>query len=536
MPHLSGNSSTEHGWDHLYPESEKIMNNVSSTRTENIIIITCALFTFLLHLIVNVNGGYGFFRDELYYIACSDHLDWGYVDQPPFSIFLLKCWRLLFGDSLVSIRMLPALAHTGTVVLAGLLAKEMGGKAFAVVLACLGMACSLIHLGMSGIYSMNSIDILIWTLSMYLLVRIIHTPKLEYWITLGVVLGIGLLNKISVLFLGAGIFAGILFTNRNWLGTRWPYIAGIIALALFLPYIFWNLYHDNAHLEFIHNASAGKYSGRSRIEFVKEQILLLNPLSAPVWIAGLASLLFYKPLQRYRIFGWMYLTAFAILVINRTSKGEYLAPGYACLFAAAGIFFEQKLTVRSVRWLRIIYPALMVIATAVLVPFVMPLLPVEEYISYARKMGIEPDSNENKELAELPQFYADMFGWQEKARDVAAVYNSLSETEKSKCAIVSNNYGRCGAIDFYGAQYGLPKSIGNHNNYWIWGPREYTGEVIIILGGRMEDHVDDFESCEQVGVSTCKYCMPYENNVRIFLCRGLKYPPASIWKDEKHYE
>ncbi|HEY9045398.1 MAG TPA: glycosyltransferase family 39 protein [Ohtaekwangia sp.] len=512
------------------------MNIPSPTRTENWIIVASALFVFLLHLIVNLNGGYGFFRDELYYIACSDHLAWGYVDQPPFSIFLLKIWRLLFGDSLVSIRMIPALAHTGTVVLAGLLTRQMGGKAFAVFLACWCVVFSLIHLGMSGVYSMNAIDIFLWTLAMYFVLKLIHTPRPGYWIALGAVLGVGLLNKISVLFLGAGIFTGIVFTHRAWFSSRWLYIAGIIALVIFVPYIFWNLNHDNAHLEFIHNASAGKYSGRSRLQFVVEQILYLNPLSAPVWITGLLALFFYKPLQSYGIFGWLYLTAFIILVINPTSKGEYLAPGYACLLAAAGIYIEQKFTMPSVRWLRMVYPALIAVSSVVLLPMILPVLPVEQYIVYAKKIGMEPSSSENKELAELPQFYADMFGWEEKARDVAKVYNSLSEEDKEKCAIVSSNYGRCGAIDFYGAKYGLPKSIGTHNNYWIWGTRNYTGEVVMILGGTMEDHVNDFESVEEVGVSSCTYCMPYENHVRIFLCRKLKYPIATSWKYEKHYE
>ena len=191
---------------------------------------------------------------------------------------------------------------------------------------------------------------------------------------------------------------------------------------------------------------------------------------------------------------------------------------------------------QSGRWLRYVYPALLVTSALLLLPLVIPVLPVEKYISYSGELGIKPGSSEKKELAELPQFYADMFGWKEKARDVAKVYETLSEEDKIKCAIYSNNYGRCGAIDFFGKEFGLPKSIGSHNNYWLWGPRNYTGEVTIILGGTMEDHRDDFASCELAGVSTCTYCMPYENNVGIFLCRGLKVPWKDIWKEVKHYE
>ncbi len=506
------------------------------TRAEKITLASIALGCFLLHLITNLTGAYDFFRDELYYIACSDHLAWGYVDQPPFSLYLLKLSRLLFGDSLIAIRIIPTLMHTGTIVITGLIVKEMGGKIFAIFIAGLAVALSPIHMGMSSIYSMNSIDVLIWALSVYLILKIINAPNHSYWIWLGVVLGIGLLNKISVLFLGAGFFVGIVFTNRQWFVTRWPYITASIGVILFLPYIFWNFANDFAHLEFIHNASTEKYAGLNAVTFVKDQVTFLNPISTPLWISGLLALFLFAPLKKYKIVALIYLTALVILILNGSSKGEYLTPAYAGLFAAAGVFIEQKLVRRSGIWIRYAYSVLLLVTGIFLLPMVLPLLPVEKYIAYAKAIGNEPSSNEGKELSDLPQFYADMFGWKEKAKDVAVVYNTLSEKEKAKCAIVSSNYGRCGAIDFFGQEYGLPKSIGTHNNYWIWGPRNYTGEVVIILGGDLKDHQGDFESVVLADVSTCEHCMPYENNVNIFVCRGLKYEMKDIWEAEKHYD
>lgn len=508
----------------------------SFSRAERIIVWGLSGVSFLLHFLTNLAGGYGFFRDELYYIACSDHLDWGYVDQPPLSLYLLKVSRMLLGDSLVAIRFIPALAIAGTVWLTAKLAKQLGGKEWAVFLAGLAVVIAPIHLAMGGFYSMNAIDIFIWALAFYLIVRIIHTRQTQLWLWLGVVLGLGLLNKISVLFLGAGVFVGLLITQREWMKTRWPYVAGAIAGVLFLPYVLWNVFHDMAHLEFIHNASANKYSGRSSFDFVTDQFGNLHPLNLPLWLAGLAALFFNSRLKPYRIFGWIYVTAFAILVLNRTSKGEYLAPAYAALFAAGGVFLEHALSSPRRRWVLYVYPSLMVITTIIIVPLVLPVLPVDNYIKYAAVLGKEPSSSENKKLSDLPQFYADMFGWKEKVRDVAAVYNKLSEEDKKRCAILSNNYGRCGAIDFYGKAYGLPASIGNHNNYWIWGVHGYTGEVMIILGGDREDHVEDFASVELAGTSVCEHCMPYENGVNIWVCRGLKTPLSAIWDDEKHYE
>lgn len=511
------------------------MHESMFTRNEKITLGAIAFGCFLLHLITNLTGAYGFFRDELYYIACSDHLAWGYVDQPPFSLFLLKFSRIIFGDSLTAIRMVPVLMHTGIVIITGLMVKEMGGKVFAIFIASLAIALSPIHLGGSLIYSMNSIDSFIWALSVLMILKIINTRKQSYWIWLGILLGIGLLNKISVLFLGSGIFAGILLTNRQWFTTRWPYLTGAIAFILFMPYIIWNITNDYAHLEFIHNASSSKYAGLNAISFIKSQLTFLNPISTPLWIGGLLALFFYTPLKDYRIVGWIYVTAFAILIINGTSKGEYLAPAYASLFAAAGVFFEQ-LTSLKTKWVRYVYPVLIVISASLLMPLVLPLLSVEKFISYSKMLGIEPSSNEGKKLSDLPQFYADMFGWKEKAKDVAKVYNTLTNDDKAKCAVISSNYGRCGAIDFFGEQYGLPKSIGTHNNYWIWGPRDYTGEVMIIMGGTLEDHVNDFESVVLAEVSSCDHCMPYENDVNIFICRGLKHKVADVWPHEKHYD
>ncbi|MFZ6011399.1 MAG: ArnT family glycosyltransferase [Bacteroidota bacterium] len=512
------------------------LNHRPFTSTEKITVATFIGANFLLHLLVNLSGAYGFFRDEFYYIACSEHLAWGYVDQPPFCIYVLKLSRLLLGDSLVAIRFVPAVVTSGTLLLTALMAKELGGKTFAIFLACLAVFVSPVHIGSGSIFSMGSIDIFFWALAAYIMVRLINTQNNKLWIWLGVVLGLGLLNKISMLFMGAGIAVGIFMTNRKWLATHWPYLAGTLALVLFLPYILWNINHDMAHLEFIHNASSGKYSGRSRLDFVVEQMLIHHPLNSLIWITGLLALFFYSPLKPYRILGWIYFTAFVVLLANGTSKGEYLSPAYMMLFAASGVFIEQKLTSRSVIWLRYVYPVLLVTGMVLLLPLIMPVLPVEKYIAYTKSAGLKPTSSENKELSELPQFYADMFGWEEKVKDVAEVYRSLSPEDQQRCAIYSTNYGRCGSIDFLGKAYGLPSTIGGHNNYWIWGPRHYTGEVVIIVGGDLEDHVGDFEKVELAKVSTCKYCMPYENNVGIFIGRRLKYDISDAWKEAKHYD
>ena len=502
------------------------------------IILYLSILKLILHLTVNAFGGYGFFRDEFYYIACSQHLAIGYVDQPPLCAWLLRIITTILGDSLFVVRLLSAVAASLTVYMTGLLVLRLGGGRLAVFIACI-LCFSPIYLAMGSFYSMNAFDILVWVSAAYIIVRIIQDgdPK-KWWITLGVLLGLGLLNKVGVLFFGAGIFAGLLFTaERKWLRTPWPYAAGAIALLMFLPYIIWNLQNSLAHLEFIRNASAEKYSSQSAASFILGQVMINNPVALLIWLPGLVALLSSSYFRPYRMLGWMFVVPLVIFIINGTSKAEYLAPAYGILFAAGGIFWErliQRLTVW--RYALAIIMSVYIIVAMLALPMVLPVLRVETYIQYADALGFKPESSEGKEQSELPQFYADMFGWKEKVEGVAKAYNTLTQEEKEQCAIFASNYGRCGSIDYYGKEYGLPKTIGNHNNYWIWGPRDYTGNVMIILGGSLEEHQPNFQEVRLASVIDCQYCMPYEDNLPVFICKGIKGDLKSIWAEEKHFE
>lgn len=496
-----------------------------------------ALGKLLLHLITNLFGGYGYFRDELYYLACSNHLAAGYVDHPPFSIYVLKLSTLLFGDSLFAIRIVPALCGAITVFITGLITKELGGKSYAQFLSCL-CSFSLITLAMNGYYSMNSLDILCWAIATYLIVRIVATDQPILWIWLGIVLGLGLLNKIGVSFLGVGLLVGLLVTpQRKWLTTLWPYLAAGIALLIFMPYVFWNINNDFAHLEFIHNASAGKYSSLNQARFVTDQILINNPVAIIVWASGLVALVGLKALRPFKILLFLYLVPLAIFLFNGTSKAEYLAPAYVVLWTAGGIALDYITSATRLKTLlRTVLPILIVASGLFALPMVLPILPVETFIAYSNAIEIKPESTENKTLAELPQFYADMFGWEEKTNAVAEVFYGLPKEDQKICSIFSYNYGRCGAIDLFGKQKGLPPSIGLHNNYWIWGPGDATGEVMIILGGSTEDLKTRFETVEKKAIVHSAYCMPYENDVPVFVCRNLKYSINEFWPQLKNYD
>jgi len=507
----------------------------------------------VLKLLVHaaVGNGYGYFRDEFYYLACADHLAWGYVDQPPFSILVLWISRGLIGDSVWAIRLPAALAGAATVVLAGWMARRLGGGAFGQVLAMTSVLVAPIYLAMTGYYSMNAFDFLFWALAAAILLEIVGiepsaarrgAPEAaraaKLWVVLGVVLGLGLMNKISVLWLGFGIFVGLLATReRDWLRTPWPWISGTIAALIFAPHILWQAANSWPTLEFIRNASAFKMLENSALTFVADQLVLMSPLAAPIWIAGLVSLLRGRHNPRLRIFGVIYITAAAILVINDTSRSVYLGPAYTVLFAAGGVATERLLTrIGMVRIGGAAIVAIVAVFGVVMAPFVLPILPVDTYIEYAQSIGIEPDTDERKELAHLPQHYADMFGWEEIVVAVADAFETLSADEKEVAGVFAQDYGVAGAIDLLGRSRGLPMAISGHNNYWLWGPRGYTGEVMIIVGGSEEDHRTAFASLTMVGRTDCGYCMPYENNQPIFVGRGLLAPIGLIWPGVKHFD
>ncbi len=510
-------------------------SNENSGRRITHIIFAFALAEILVHLFSNAFAHYGYFRDELYYIACSRHLAAGYVDQPPLSSFILFISIKLFGDSIFALRLLPALASGITVYVTGLIARKLNGGTFAVTLACLTMAITPQFLGTNTIYSMNSFDWLFWSLGAYIVLLIVQSEEgglriKQLWILLGVVLGLGLLNKIDMLWFGFSLFVGLLLTpQRIHLKTIWPYIAAIIALVIFSPYIVWNITHNFATLEFIHNASSIKYASQNPLNFISDTILAMNPLALPVWLAGIYFFFFNKEGKKFRLVGHLFLVSFVVLIINWHSKAEYIAPAFPILLAGGGVMFERKASRRGFGWTRIAIPSVVTISGLLLLPFALPVLPVQTFIDYSKATGITPSSGESNEVASLPQFYADMFGWENMAATVSKVYLSLPPDERKQTVVFARNYGDAGAIDFYRSRYPLPKVISGHNNYWFWGKGDSTFATVLVIGGTLKGNLEVCDSVTEAAIIRDKYSMPYENNLPVFVCRGFNIPFAEIW-------
>jgi hypothetical protein len=260
----------------------------------------------------------------------------------------------------------------------------------------------------------------------------------------------------------------------------------------------------------------------------------MHPMTLPIWLAGLWFYLFDGTGKPFRSLGWAWvLTAAVILALD--PRVYYLYPAYPILFAAGGVMWESWLARSRPNWLKFGYPVLMVLSGALIAPFAIPVLPVKTYIRYSKALHFQQPAIENWKLGPLPQVYADQFGWEEMAATVARVYNGLPADLRAKTAIFAQNYGQAGAIDFFGPKFGLPKAISGHQNYFFWGPRDFTGESVIVLQGRQERLANRFASVTRVASVYHPYSMPTEH-FDVFYCRGLKQPLNEIWPTLKSWD
>ncbi len=486
-------------------------------------------------LIVHLYTGrhYGYFVDELYYFACGEHLAWGYVDQPPLIAFVAKLTRLLLGDSLGAIRFPAALAGVTLVLLTGWMTRELGGRRFAQGFAALGVLLAPAFLGLDNLLTMNAFEPLFWMGCAALLIRMINTGDRKLWLWFGVLAGVGLENKHSMLIFGFALIAGLLLTaQRKLLRGPWLWIGGAAAFLIFAPNLLWNIQHHFPFLELQANIRASHRNvDLSPLQFWAQEILAMLPLSLPLWAAGLWFFVGDREGKEYRSLGYAFLIAAAI-IMTLDPRVYYLFPAFPLLFAGGAVRCESWLARPRLRWLKFAWPVSMTLLAAALAPLAVPLLSVPAYIRYAQAIHLQQPRIETAQLGPLPQLFADQFGWDEMAQTVARAYNNLPADVRPKTAIFGQSYGQAGAIDFFGPKYGLPKALSGHQSYFLWGPRRYTGESMIVMGDRRARLETLFQSVEKVGHVDHPYSMPYEH-FDVFYCRGLKQPLDKMWPQVK---
>ncbi len=496
-----------------------------------------ALADLLFH--IYFNNRYGYFRDEFNYIACGDHLGWGYVDQPPLIPLLIHISRAVLGDSLRAIRFIPALASSLLVVQTAVLARELGGRRFAILLSAICALMAPQYLSNGSLLGTNCLEPNLWMGCAYFAILAVERNNPRYWLWFGVVAGLGLQEKYSIALFGFGIVVGLLLTEqRRVFLNKWIWLAGLAAFLIFLPNLLWNIHYDWPFVQLMRNIKAeGRDVVLGPFPYFFQQTLLVNPLTAPLWLAGLFALLFSARLRPYRFLGWSYLVCYAVFFALH-GKNYYLAPIYPMLLAAGAVVLEPALDHPRRAWLKPAIAILLLATGAHLAPVVVSVLSPDGFIAYMKYLPFKlPVMEHSHARATLPQWYSDQFGWDEIVAETAVAWNRLSPDERKNgdCGIFAQDYGQAGAIDFLGRRYGLPASLSGHQTWFLWGPRGYSGNCMIVLDDSRENLEALWQNVEYVGTSAPnRYAL--EQQIDVFICRGSKFGAwAQFWPKVKKW-
>jgi putative flippase GtrA len=483
--------------------------------------------SFLAHVLVGNN--YGYFRDELYVMAMSQHPAFGYTDVPPLVPWITLIPRFLTGNALWAIHIISALVCAGTIILTGLMARLLGGARWVQGLAALGSATALILMAIGSVYAYDVFDEFWWTLAATILILLLRDERPRRWLVFGLVAGLGLLTKETILFWGVALVVGLLLTpQRRLLFTRWTLFGGLIAFALVLPFLLWNAFNEWASFQYWAGYSHNQLGGGTPLDFILGQIGGMNPLSVLLWGAGLWYF-FSARAARYRAFGWAYLILL-VLFAAMQAKAYFLAPAYPPLYAG-GALVMGGWRVRWRRWVAV-YPVLLVLSAVLLAPAVMPVLPPAVYAQVYGKNG----SAGAGDSYGLPQSLADRFGWEQQVALIAQVYHSLPPDEQRVACIFTENYGEASALLQFGGRYHLPLPISGHNAFYLWGPQGCTGQVLITINIDPQDAAQGFNSVTLAARTSCAACVNFENNAPILILRQPKMPFAALWAQAKHYD
>ena len=496
-------------------------------------VLALVAFKLALHVAAAAFTPYELHRDEFLYFAMGSHLQLLRMDFPPLIAMLAEAVRAVAGSSLFAYRAVPALFGTGIVWLAVLTARELGGGRTAQVLTAVAVIFNPLFLRVASLFQPVVLDQFWWMLGFYALVRLGHSNDRKWWVVLGAAGGLGLLSKFSILFFGAAVLVGLLLTRRRDLFTAGPWMALGIALLLGAPSVIgqvalgWPLFDQMAGLK------QGQLDRMTLAAYVGEQ-LLWGPASFLFAVAGAVAFVRSPALARHRVVGWSAIAAFVLYAVTK-GKSYYVGPIYPVLFAGAGVWVEQLTRPTLRRSLAWGVAGLTVLFGVATLPFGLPVLPPEPMARYAAAMGVTAGVRTNwGDVLPLPQDYADMTGWREKAEAVAVVYRSLSAAEQAEVVVYGNNYGQAGALEFHGRELGLPPVVSLAGSFYHFGPGQRPGQIVIFLGvkrGNLEDL--GCASLDEVARVKNRWGVPEEQDVPILLCRHPKLTVQEVWKAER---
>jgi hypothetical protein len=477
------------------------------------------------------NPHYGFFRDELYFIVCGRHPALGYVDQPPLTP-LLAALSQSFGTSLFLLRLIPAFCAGLVAYVSCLFTEELGGGVFSEVLTAIVVTLAPVLVANEMRLTPDMLEIALWPLAALFVLRIVKGASPKLWLAAGAVVGIAAWSKYSVAFFAVAVIVGLLLTpQRRILASRWFAAGCALALAIILPDFWWQAVHHFPMIQVLDNDS-GQFIVTGP-PFIVQQIFIMNPALSVVWVTGLVTM---ARAAHTRWLAWAY--AFVILsMMALNAKNYYPAAVYPYLVAAGAVAIES--------WTRATVRARAAIAAGALavslpaVPFVLPVLPLQNYLAYQNAVGralhVDFGLPDDPRTTVPIQYYADMLGWPKMVAQVAAVYESLPPSQRARAAIFASNFGEASAVDVYGPAFGLPHAISGNNNFWLWGPQSYTGSTVIEINEDPAKVRRYFEHVRVAAIFRDPHAMAYENDVPILVCSGIKEPLAVLWPHLRVY-
>lgn len=491
--------------------------------------------------------GYGYFRDEFYYLACGHHLAWGFVDHGPIVALQARLGEAIFGDSVFAIRVLSAGAGAVTIFLTGVIAWALGGGRPAQALAMFGLIVSPQYIGTDGYLSMNSFEPVFWMTCVLAVLLILRGGSQRlWWLVFGLAAGMGLLNKPSMAVFLVAVGLGLLLTAQRRVFGSWWAAAGVVLMVLIvLPYVHWQMQNHWPMVEFLRNGESGhKNVILNPVQFLLAQFANMQPVNALLWIPGVVALLRGKSIRDGRWLGLGYVFFFAVMLALH-AKDYYLAAIYPAYFAAGGAAWERRFSdSRGVQRNRIVafpmFEGVLLVTSLILLPMSSPVLRPAAWVRYATALHLHGDKMETAATGPLPQFYADRFGWEQEVSLVQGAYQSLSPQDRQRVCIFASNYGEAGAIDLLGgrgagAGLDMPPAMSGQNSYWLWGTHGCDPDVVIaVIGDKPGAVGQKYRSVEIVGRMDDPWAMPFEHK-NVYVLRGRRSSAPFDWADERYY-
>ena len=483
------------------------------------ILLLLAAIRFIIHLLTN--GQYGFHRDALAFLDNGQNLSWGYVEYPPLTPLIGRFGLELFGLSLVGIKGLAALAQCIGMVLAGLMAKELGGSRRAQVVTAVAVAIAPMSLVMGTLFQYISFDYLWWLLVAYSMLRLLKSENPKWWLGIGAGIGLGMMTKYTMVFFIAGVVIAVLVTDgRRYLRSRWLWAGALLSMLIFLPNLIWQIQNEFISFDFLSAISSRDAQlGRTEGYFSQQLYVNANPLLIFLWPLGLYFYLFSQEGKRFRAMGWLYLVPLLLFWVVG-GRFYYMAPAYPMLIAAGAVVGEGWLAAYTEQARRIahgIVYGLTAVGAVVAAILMLPLFPINSDL-WQFQAGVHDN-------------FMEQVGWIELVDNIAEIYGEKT-AEYPSLGILTGNYGEAATVNLYGEAENLPTAISPVNSYWYRSLPESPPEAVIAVGFSQETLESFFTTCDVVGQNGNSFGVENEerrNHPNIYLCERPMMAWEEIW-------